>query len=128
MNVYFWIMILFGMTIAFAFSPLNPIFGNATDKYTSIDYTNIPARVGTYLSSWNGLLSIGGTILIGAVLGGLNLLVIIPFVLVNFLIDLFVFPTDLIPVGVLPAEIYLLISTFLKLSTYLIIIYFVRGL
>lgn len=127
MNTYLWVFILFGMTVMLWTLGFQPLFFSGIDKYGGVNYGSITSLITNYLSTWDGLLTTAGAIVVGALVGGLNMLVLIPFVLANFLLNLFVFPTEYLADGFLPIEVSILLRIFFNLVTYLVLIHFLRG-
>ena len=127
MNTYLWVALLFGITVTGYLMGYNPVFFDYMAKYNSTSYAAVPLSITSYVTSWDGLLTIGGSVLVGTLVGGLNLLVIVPFVLATLLINLFVLPTSVITQSGLPFEVQLIILVFLNVTTYLVLINFLRS-
>jgi hypothetical protein len=83
--------------------------------------------IGDYLTDINNWMFIGGALTVGVVLGGLNLLALIPFVLANILLSMFVLPTSYIMDSALPHEVKLILTAMFMVTTYLVYISFVRS-
>lgn len=128
MNPYAWAAIIFGITIMFYLAGYHPLIFDIMGKYDGTNYNQITSDITAQIFSWDTLLIVGGGVAVATILtGGLNLLVIIPFALLGLILKFFVFPTSYITDSALPFEIKLIVTTFMYVTTYLVIIAFVRG-
>ena len=129
MNTYLWVAILFGITITGYLMGYEPIFFEQMAKYDTDTplYESIPLTITGYLGIWDGILTVGGAVVTGVLLGGLNLLVLIPFVLASIMINMMVFPTSYITQAGLPPEVSLIITVFLNVTTFMVLIGFIRN-
>lgn len=135
MNTYFIIALIFGMTIAFYLVGYQPLLFSAMSKYcASAETCSIDSGFVSYLFNslvayifdWQNALTLILAFSTLALLGGLNLIAIVPFALAFILLDLVIFPTGVILESGLPAPIPLLILMFFKLASVLAIISFIR--
>jgi len=133
MNTYFTVALLFSITLMFYLLGYQPLLFNAMGKYCS-DYPacyndqefDIFQSVISYIFNWNTALSLIAAVATIAVLGGLNLLVIVPFALVFIMLDFLVMPISFITEAGLPFPIPLILLIFFKLLTFFTVISFVR--
>jgi len=127
MNTYLWVALLFGMTVTLYLMGYQPILFDGLNKYQNADYAGIPTVITSYILTWDGLTSIGASFVTGFILSGGNLAAVVPFVLASLILNLVVFPTSYITASGLPPEITLMITVFFTVTTFMVVMSFIRG-
>ena len=128
MNTYFYIIMIFSVTVMFWIGGFtSPILGNPTSTYSELNPASLWDSIISWVFSWNGALTVGISVATAAVVGGLNLLVIVPFALLMVLVNLIAFPTQYFASSGLPVEISVPMTLFFNLATFLVAVNFVRS-
>ena len=144
MDTYWTIFLILGLTISGWLLGGYSYFSEPSNKYcpgydpdlpetacyseTGEGSFNIWDRMISYALTWNGAFAIIGAVALTtlAIAGGLNLLVIVPFMLVFILLDFMILPIKFITDSMLPFPIPLIIQIFIYILVLLSLLSFVR--
>ena len=134
MNTYFAVFLLMGISIMSLLAGFNPTLFSSFDKYCpnintcggGAIFSGVVNSVITYIFSWNGALTTIAAVATIAVIGGLNLLVVVPFALMFVLVDMLIIPTDIILSLGLPSPLPIILVVAFKMLMLMVIISFIR--
>lgn len=133
-NAYFFMLLLFGITVSISLlTPNSTVFGSAMAKYGDMSPNLIFDSMIQYMFNWNTALSFVAAASLVA-LSGLNLIVILPLGLTLFLLNYFVFPTELLSCASNASAVCALgpvagplVQAFFTIATIIVIASFIRS-
>lgn len=136
MNVTYWIALLFGISLAMWLLGMQSGAGDIMAKYSagqyfaadgaSLDVVKMIGDVLSHMLNWNNaifFLAFAG----GALVGGLNLLVLLPLGALILIMNFAIFPTSYIQGSGLPLEVSAPLMAFFTITELMIVFSLMRG-